>query len=140
MKNHVKIFCQRGLIAMGGGPIIMAIVYWILNRCGVVEYLSVYEVVRGIFSTSLMAFIAAGISMVYTIDRLPLMGAISVHFGVLYLDYILFYLLNGWLKQQLMSILIFTISFVAGYAIIWLSIWLGIKKNTNQINTNLKKR
>lgn len=140
MKNYVKAFCQRGLMFMAGGPIIMAIIYWVLKCNGVVEYLHVDGVVKGILSSSLMGFIAAGISVVYSIERLPMLSAILIHGGVLYLDYILVYLLNGWLKQQLLAIAIFTSVFIVGYAIIWLAIWLGIRRQTADLNDNMKKR
>lgn len=140
MKAYLKEFCQRGLVAMSGGPIIMALVYYILYRCGAIEYLTVPEVVKGVLSSSLLAFIAAGISSVYTIDRLPLMAAIGIHGIVLYLDYILLYLFNGWLSQQLNAITIFTICFILGYAVIWLLVWLCIRQRAAKISDALDKK
>lgn len=140
MNKHIQAFLQRGLIAMSGGPLVLGIVYGILGLCGVVETLTVAEVVRGIFSASILAFIAAGITVVYQLDRLPLMAAIGIHGAVLYLDYILIYLINGWLKHQMVPVLIFTICFVLGYALVWLLVWLCIRKKIGAINAGLKKR
>ena len=125
---------------MGGGPIVMAIIYWFLGRSGVVESLSVHEVVLGIISSSLLALIAAGSTVVYTNQRLHPAVAGGIHALVLYLDYILIYLLNGWLKQQLIPILVFTVIFVVGYAIIWLCIWLCIRRQINSVNAGLKNK
>lgn len=139
MNNHVKEFCKRGLMAAGGGPVILAIVYGILGKTGAVEYLTPGQVCLGVLTVTVMAFIAAGISVVYQIEKLPLGWAIGIHGLVLYADYILIYLLNGWLKRQLVPVLIFTGVFVAGFAVIWLVIWLSTRKNTAQINKKLNK-
>ena len=64
MKKHVMAFCKRGLIAAWGGPVIMAIVWLCLKSAGVVETLTVDQAVLGIISTTVMAFVAAGISIV----------------------------------------------------------------------------
>lgn len=139
MNNHVKEFCKRGLVAAGGGPVILAIVYGILGKTGAVSALTPSEVCLGILTVTVMAFIAAGVTVVYQIEKLPLGWAIGIHGLVLYADYILIYLLNGWLKRQLVPVLIFTGVFVAGFAVIWLVIWLSTRKNTAQINKKLNQ-
>ena len=92
----------------------------------------------GILTVTLMAFIAAGVSIVYQIERLPLMSAVLIHGGVLYLDYLLVYLLNSWIPRDLMGIGIFTAIFVGGYIVIWLCIYLSIKAKTDRINKKLR--
>lgn len=139
MKQVIMNFCKRGMVAAWGGPVVMALIYGILGITGVVQSVSIWELCSGILSVTFMAFLAAGIGVVYEIDRLPLMGAIALHSGVLYLDYIGIYLINGWLKSQFIPILIFTGIFLAGYAVIWLCIWLVTKKSTAALNTKLKK-
>lgn len=134
MKTYVIDFFKRGLLAAGGGPVVLAIVYAILGSAGVIESLSPFEVAKGILTVSLMAFIAAGISVVYSIERLPLFPAVLIHGVALYADYILVYFLNGWLASQLLPILIFTASFVVGYGIIWVCIYFSIKARTDRIN------
>lgn len=137
MKQYVKEFCTRGLLAAAGGPVVLAIVYGILGKCGVVESLSTGEVCTGVLSVTLMAFIAAGITMVYTVEKLPLPMAILLHAGVLYLDYLLMYLLNSWIPKG--GIGIFSIVFFAGFALIWLFIYCSIEKKTEQINRQLQQ-
>ena len=63
MKKNIKDFFKRGLVAAWGGPVIMAIVWAVLKSAGVVETLTVDQVVLGIISTTVMAFIAAGVSV-----------------------------------------------------------------------------
>ena len=98
MKNIVKEFCRRGIAACGLGPIVLAVLYLILQYNGVVETLTVNEVCIGILSLSALAFVAGGMNVVYQIERLPLMVAISIHGGVLYVSYLATYLLIEWLE------------------------------------------
>ena len=140
MKNTVKEFLRRGIAACGLGPIVLAILYLILQRNGTVESLTVNDVCVGIFSLSALAFIAGGMNVVYQIERLPLMGAISIHGGVLYVSYLATYLLNDWLDWGTAPVLAFTGIFVVGYLLIWAVIYSIIKRNTDKINEVLKKK
>ena len=138
MKKHIVEFVKRGIVAAWGGPVIIAIIYAILGANGVMETMTVREVCMGIISSTLMTFIAAGISVVYQVDQLPLPMAILIQAGVLYLDYLLVYLMNGWLKNQLGPILVFTAIFAVGFAVIWLIIYQIIKKQIKQVNMKIQ--
>ena len=137
MKQFYKEFLFRGLICASGGPLVLAIIYGILGATGAVTQLSPAEVCQGIISISLLAFIVAGMTAIYKIEHLPLPMAILLHGGALYLVYILTYLLNGWLLNQIVPILIFTGIFIIGYAAIWLVIYLVTKHNTEKLNKTL---
>ena len=139
MKKTVKEFLRRGLAACGLGPIVLAVLYLILQYNGSVESLTVNEVCVGIFSLSALAFIAGGMNVIYQIEQLPLMAAILIHGSVLYVMYLVTYLLNGWLERGAAPILIFSGIFVLGYLIIWAVIYSIIKRNTDKINEVLKK-
>lgn len=138
MKKHFKEFLKRGLIASIGGPIILAVVYYILSIQNVVTTISATKIATEILTVSVMAFIASGISVVYNIEKLPLFSATFIHGTALYFDYILIYLLNGWLKNQIIPILIFTGIFILGYIIIWVIIYFNIKNNVNKLNKQIK--
>lgn len=140
MKKFVLGFLRRGLIACGLGPIVLAIVYWILQRTAAVETLTVNQVCIGIFSLSALAFIAGGMNVIYQIERLPLMVAILIHGGVLYISYLATYLLNGWLEWGVTPILVFSGIFVVGYFAVWAIIYSIIKRNTEKLNEVLKQR
>ena len=137
MKKYIKKFVARGLFVCGLGPIALAIVYAVLNATGVVSEMSVSEMVIGIVSVTVLAFIAGGISMIYDVERLPIAIAALIHAGVLYLDYIVIYLINGWLKEGVTPFVIFTSCFFAGFALIWLIIYLTSKKSTDEVNMAL---
>ena len=138
MNRYVKEFFRRGLTCAAGGPLVMAIIYAILGTQGVADSLSPAEVSMAIISVTVMAFIAAGITMVYQIEQLPLPCAILIHGGVLYADYLLMYILNSWIPRNWQAIGIFTAIFAAGYALIWLVIYLTIRAKTERINEKLK--
>lgn len=139
MKKYIKEFCKRGLIAFGFGPLIMAIVYFALSIAGVEGSLSFAELAKQILLVSVMAFLASGISVVYQIEKLPLPIAILIQASVLYVDYITVYLINGWLKNSLMPILIFSVAFVLGFTVIWLTVYFFTKKATKAFNERLKR-
>jgi hypothetical protein len=140
MKRFVLDFFRRGLMACGFGPLVLAVVYGILQRCGVVETLTVHQVCVGILSLAVLAFVAGGMNAIYPIERLPLMVAILIHGAVLYLSYLGTYLLNGWLVWGALPILIFTGIFAVGYLVIWVVIYCVIKRNTEKINAALRQK
>ena len=139
MKHHILDFIRRGMAACGIGPIVLAVVYLILQRNGQAQMLTVNQVCLGIFSLSALAFIAGGMNCIYQIERLPLMVAILIHGCVLYISYLITYLINGWLERDTTPILAFSAVFVLGYLVIWVVIYSGIKKKTDTINEMLKK-
>ena len=138
MKKFGKEFLLRGLLACSGGPIVLAIVYGILGATGTVSHFSPNEVCMGILTVTLLAFIVGGMTAIYQLEQLPLISAILIHGAGLYAAYLLIYLLNGWLMQQLIPIAIFTAVFIAGYAVIWLIIYSVTKRKSEQLNKMLK--
>ena len=140
MKKFVLEFLRRGLIASGIGPIVLAIVYLILQKTNAVETLSVNQVFIGIFSITALGFIAGGMNAIYQIERLPLMVAILIHGGILYISYLVTYLLNDWLDFGALPIIVFSAVFVVGYIVIWAIIYSIIKRKTAKLNKMLKQK
>ena len=140
MKEFLKGFLLRGLTAASGGPIVLAIIYGALGKFGEVTSLSPQEVCLGILSVTLLAFMVASMGAVFTLEKLPLMTAILIHGAGLYVTYILIYLLNGWLQDKLIPILVFTAIFLAGYSLIWLFIYLVNRAKTRKINSLLRAK
>ena len=137
MKKFGKEFLLRGLMTAAGGPVVLAIIYGILGAAGVVESLSPGQVCAGILTITLMAFFAAGITAVYTAEQLPLISAILIHAGVLYLDYLMIYLFNDWIPKNMTAIGIFTGIFAAGFALIWVCIYLFTRSRTDTLNKKM---
>ena len=140
MKKFILDFLRRGLVACGLGPIVLAVLYLILQQSAAIETLTVNQVCIGIFSLTALAFIAGGMNAIYQIERLPLMVAVLIHGVVLYVSYLGTYLLNQWLDWGATPILVFSGIFVVGYLTIWAIIYSIIKRNTEKLNEILKKR
>ncbi len=139
MKHYISEFCKRGLMAAGGGPVILAIIYGILGITGEAESLAPGEVCMGVLTVTLLAFIAAGVTIVYQMEQLPLPSAILIHAGVLYLDYLLIYLLNRWIPRNAAAVGIFTAIFAGVFLLVWLCIYLSIKAKTSRLNRILRE-
>lgn len=140
MKKYILDFFHRGLVACGFGPLVLAVFYLVLQKQSDIQTLTVCQVSTGIFSLSILAFLAGGMNTLYQIERLPLMVAILIHGSVLYVGYLAVYLVNGWLQQGLMPILVFSGIFVLGYLVIWAIIYSIILQKTAHVNKLLKEK
>ena len=140
MKNVLLGFLRRGLVACGLGPVVLAVLYLILQRTGAVEFLTVNEVCVGIFSLMALAFVAGGMNVIYQIERLPLMAAILIHGSVLYVSYLATYLLNDWLDWGMTPVLFFSAIFIVCYLAIWGIIYSMTRKRTEEVNKMLKEK
>ena len=136
MRNFLKEFGKRGMLFAWMGPVILCIVWYFLNRNGVVTELSIPVIIQNILTILFMAFIAAGISAVYTVEKLPYAMASLIQMAVLYFDYMIVYLFNGWLPVSALPV--FSLIFFAGFAVIWFIIYLSIKRTTGRMNNKLK--
>lgn len=134
MKKIITEFFRRGLVACGFGPLVLAILYLILQRKAGLDTLTVNQVCLGIFSLSALAFMAGGMNVVYQIEQLPLMLAILIHGTVLYFSYLCTYLVNSWLELGLAPIFVFSLIFVLGYLAIWAVIYFVTKKKAEDLN------
>ena len=140
MKQFSLEFLRRGLVACGFGPMVLAVLYLIMQKSAALETLSVHEVCTGIFSLTALAFIAGGINAIYQMERLPLMVAILIHGCVLYVCYLVTYLVNHWLEFGKIPVLVFSGAFIVGYFAIWAIIYAIIKRKTAKLNEILKQK
>ena len=140
MKKYAMEFLRRGLVACGFGPLVLAVLYLILERHAGLSTLTVRQVCLGIFSLSALAFVAGSMNVVYQIEQLPLMAAISIHCIVLYISYMLTYLINDWLEWGTKPILVFSSVFIFGYLVIWAVIYCMTKNRTERLNGILREK
>ena len=77
--------------------------------------------------------------MIYQVEHLPLMAAISIHGAVLYIAYLVTYLVNGWLGRGITPLLVFSAIFILGFLLIWAGIYFITKRNTERLNKILKQ-
>ena len=140
MKCFIKEFLKRGLISFGFGPIIVAIVYLCLSLAGIEDSLTLAEVAKQILLVSVMAFLAAGATAIYQIERLALPFAVFIHGLALYVDYIAVYLMNGWIEKSFIPIIVFTAIFIVGFVIIWIIAYFVNKVAAKRLNESLNDK
>lgn len=138
MKKIISKFLLRGLICSGFGPLVYGIVMFILYLCNVDTNLTGNQIFTGIISTYLIAFIVAGFSIIWEIEKLGLGFAILIHGSVLYICYLAMYLINNWISKDLTNILIFSAVFVGGYILTWLIIYIIEKQKAKKLTKTLK--
>lgn len=137
MKKFWIEFLKRGSLFAWGGPAILCIVWACLKGAGVIDAIEANTVILGVLSSIVMAFIAAGISVVHQMEQLPKSIAALIQMSVLYIDYLVIYLINGWMPLEAVGI--FTAIFAACFAVTWAIIYLSVKKSVSKLNSQLNK-
>lgn len=137
MNKYLKIFLHRGLIFGGFGPIVVGIVYAILEKAVDGFSLEGTEVLLAILSTYLLAFLQAGATVFNQIEDWPLPKSLLCHFTTLYLAYSVCYISNSWIPFIPEVLLIFTLIFVAVYFVIWIIVYFSVKATSKKINSKL---
>ena len=137
MNKHLKIFLHRGLVFGGFGPVILGIVYAVLQNTLDDFSLSGIQVLLAIVSTYLLAFLQAGASVFNQIERWPLTKSILYHFLTIYAAYTLCYLINSWIPFKPEILLIFTAIFLCVYLVIWITVFFTAKATSKKFNIKL---
>ena len=138
MNKYLKSFIHRGLIFSGLGPVTLGIVLAIISACtegGIL--LSGGEILLGIASTYLLAFVQAGASVFNQIEEWPIAKSLFVHLTTLYLTYLLVYLLNSWIPFDITVVLIFTATFAVIYLAIWLTVFVCVRAASRKMTDRL---
>lgn len=138
MSKYVKYFLHRGLIFGGFGPIILGVIYAIISYSHVDFSLSGKDVLIGIVSTYLLAFVQAGSSVFNQIEEWPLTKSLLCHFSSIYLAYVLCYIVNSWIPFDPMVIVVFSAIFAITYLIIWLTVYFIVKNTQKKLNSKIR--
>ena len=139
MKKNAWEFLRRGAIFGGSGPIVVGIIYFILEMTLENFSLSGKEVFLAIISTYLLAFIHAGASIFNQIEHWSLAKGMFWHLFTLYGAYTVCYLINSWIPFDWRVLLIYTAVFIAIYAVVWLVVLLCMRITKNKLNKQIKK-
>ena len=140
MRSFWKQFCLRGLVAMGFGPLVLAVIYLGVGLSGTAETVPLLDAARGMLSLSALAFLCGGIGAIYTVEKLPAVTAALLHGAVLYAGYLILYLFNDWIPRNTAALAIFTVIFVAVYAVIWAGIYLFNRRAAANITRKLRQK
>ena len=138
MKNCAVEFVKRGLWFSVFGPIVMGIVFWIIELTGVDLNLSGGQTLIAIVTVSVLAFVQAGSTVFHQIETWSPLKSALLQLLSIYVVYIATYLLNSWIPLRWEVILIFTIVFVVTYFLIWVTVIIVTKSIANKLNSNLK--
>ena len=138
MNKHLKEFLHRGLMFGGFGPIILAIIYFIVSKTEKIFSLSGGELLLGIISIYILAFVQAGATVFNQIEHWPITKSLLFHFGSLYIVYVGCYLINSWIPFEPLVLIIFTIIFITFYFAVWITVVLSIKAFAKKANKKLK--
>ena len=122
----------------GFGPIVMGIVFFIIEKTVDGVSFNATEVLLAIVSAYLLAFIQAGATIFNQIEDWPLPKSLLCHFVSLYIAYSGCYLLNTWIPFEPMVLVIFSVAFTATFFIIWLIVYLSVKTVSRKMNSKLR--
>lgn len=137
MNKYLKEYFRRGLVFGGFGPIILGIVYYILSKTLSDFSLGGAEILLGIVSTYLLAFVQAGSSVFNQIEHWSMAKSLLCHFSSLYAVYVFFYVANSWIPFEWGVIGIFTAIFVVLYFVIWFTVYFIAKATGKKLNAVL---
>ena len=138
MNKYVKEFLHRGLMFSGFGPIIFGIIIFIVSKTTDNLVLSGGEVLTGIISTYLLAFVHAGASVFNQIEQWSTSKSLLCHLSTLYVAYSLCYVVNTWIPFEPKVLLIFTLIFMVIYFVVWGIVYFTIKATSKNFNAKLK--
>lgn len=137
MNKYVKEFFHRGLMFAGFGPIILSIVFVALQYTVEDFSLSGKEVLAGIVSTYILAFIQAGATVFNRIEHWSTVKSMFCHFGLLYAAYTVCYVANSWIPFEPMMLVIFTAIFAAAFFGVWAVVYISVRAASKKFNKSL---
>ena len=137
MKGYVKEYLHRGAIFGGLGPVVLGIVYAVLEMTIDGFALGGSEVLLAIVSTYAIAFVQAGASVFNQIEEWSVMRALACHFLSVYAVYVAAYALNSWIPFEWGVIGVFTAIFVVAYAVIWVIVYASVKAASRKMSSRL---
>lgn len=137
MNKNIKAFLHRGLIFGGFGPIILGIIYAILEKTIEDFSLSGVQFLIAIISVYILAFLQAGASIFNQIEEWSVPKSMLCHFSLLYIAYISCYLINNWIPFNINVLMIFTAIFIIAYLAIWLTVFISVKLVSRRLNAKI---
>ena len=121
----------------GFGPIVLGIIFYVLSLTVENFSLTGGQVLLGIVSIYVLAFIQAGTTVFEQIEHWSSLKSMLCHFGLLYVTYSLCYLLNSWIPFEPLVLVIFTAIFSAGFFLIWGIVYLCVRTASRKLNEKI---
>ena len=137
MKKIIKDFCHRGQIFGGFGPIILGIIYMIIEKTTPDFSLTATQIFVAIISVYMIAFVQAGTTVFNQIEHWSIPKSLFCHFSMLYVAYVGCYLVNSWIPFDIKVIIIFTAIFAATFFAIWIAVFISVKLTSKKLNKKI---
>lgn len=138
MNKYLKEFLHRGLIFSGFGPVVLGIILFIVSKTVDDFSISGEQILLGIASTYILAFVQAGATVFNQIEHWSTPKSLFCHFGMLYAVYVMCYVLNSWIPFEWGVIGVFTAIFVAVFFTVWFTVYFIVKATSKKLNAKLK--
>ncbi len=138
MNRYVKEFLRRGMMFGGFGPIIVGMIYLILEQMLPEFSLNGGEACMGIVSTYVLAFLQAGASVFQQIDTWSPLRSLLCHFSVLYVAYVSCYLINTWIPFDPTVVLLFTAIFLVLYLLVYAIVVVSTRLISRKLNKTFR--
>jgi len=122
----------------GFGPIILGIIYAVIQMTEKDFSLDGNQVLLAIVSIYLLAFVQAGASVFNQIESFSIPKSLLCHFSVLYVAYVICYLVNSWIPFNFNVLLFFTAIFLAVYFVVWITVFVIVKITSKKLNQKLR--
>ena len=123
----------------GFGPIVLGVIFYIISLTVEGFSLTGSQVLLGIVSIYVLAFIQAGSSVFEQIEHWPVSKSLLCHFGLLYVTYSLCYLVNSWIPFEPLVLVIFTVIFTVAFFLLWGIVYLCVRAASRQLNEKIGK-
>lgn len=137
MNKYFKEFIHRGLMFSGFGPIVFGIVMLCIFFAEKDLSLTGKEILLGIVSTYMIAFIQAGATVFNQIEHWSVPRSMACHFSMLYAVYSIAYIINSWIPFKIEVLAIFTAIFIGVYFTVWIVVYLCVRNTGRKINERL---
>lgn len=139
MNKYVRQFLHRGLLFGGFGPIVVSIVFVIIESAANTITLNAKQILIAVLSSYVLAFVQAGATVFEQIDHWSTPKSVFFHFLSLYIVYIGTYLINSWIPFSKSVVLIFTGIFIAVFFVVWLIVYSAVRSTQKKMNAALDK-
>ena len=138
MNKYLKMFLHRGLVFGGFGPVILGIIYAVIQSKDANFSVNGFQALVEIVSIYLLAFVHAGASVFNQIESFSVPKSLLCHLSVLYVAYVTCYLVNNWIPFDANVLLVFTGIFLAVYFVVWVTVVTVIRITSRKLNEKLK--
>lgn len=139
MNIYLKEFLKRGFMFSGLGPVVMAIIYFIISSVEENFILDGKQLLIAVISTYFLAFVQAGVTVFNQIDHWSVPKSLACHLSSLYVTYLVCYLVNSWIPFNISMVIVFSIIFILTFFVIWITVYLCVRYLSRRLNKNLHK-